>query len=154
MVIQCIGKIPKIRRYYKSGICTFVADTIANLIPNEYIKTQKEILMSKQTLRYAILVLGLITGVIHTVILPLLGFEWLLMPLNGLGFFVLTGLVFFDPAFLFGQRKLIIYLFMAYTLVTIVGFFVLNSAPFDPISIITKLDEVLLIIALWLYKDK
>lgn len=110
--------------------------------------------MSKQTLRYAILVLGLITGVIHTVILPFLGFEWLLMPLNGLGFFILTGFVFFDPAFLSKQRKLIIYLFMAYTLVTIAGFFVVNSAPFGPIGIITKLDEVLLIIALWLYKDK
>jgi hypothetical protein len=110
--------------------------------------------MSKQTLRYTILVLGLITGVIHTVILPLLGFKWLLMPLNGLGFFVLTGLVFFDPSFLSRQRKLVVYLFMAYTLVTIVGFFVLNSPPFDLISIITKLDEVLLIIALWLYKDK
>ena len=111
--------------------------------------------MSKQTLRYAILVLGLITGVIHTIILPLLGFEWLLMPLNGLGFLVLTGLVFFDPAFLSNQRKLVIYLFMAYTLVTIVGYFVLNSAPFsDPIGIITKIDEVLLLIALWLYRDK
>jgi hypothetical protein len=113
----------------------------------------KEILMSKQTLRYAILVLGLITGVIHTVILPLLGFEWLLMPLNGIGFIVLTGLVFFDPAFLSGQRKLIIYLFLAYTLVTIVGYFVVNST-YDPIGIITKVDEVLLMIALWLYKDK
>ena len=110
--------------------------------------------MSKQTLRYAILVLGLITGVIHTVILPLLGFEWLLMPLNGLGFFVLTGLVFFDPAFLSGQRKLVIYLFMAYTLVTIVGYFWVNSFPFDLIGIITKVDEILLLIALWLYKDK
>jgi hypothetical protein len=76
------------------------------------------------------------------------------MPLNGLGFLVLTGLVFFDPAFLSRQRKLIIYLFMIYTLVTIVGFFVLNSTPFDPIGIITKLVEVLLIIALWLFKDK
>lgn len=110
--------------------------------------------MSKQTLRYAILVLGLITGVIHTVVLPLLGYEWLLMPLNGLGFLVLTGLVFFDPAFLSEQRKLVIYLFMVYTLVTIVGYFVLNSSPLDPIGIITKVDEVLLIIALWLYKDK
>ena len=110
--------------------------------------------MSKQTLRYAILVLGLITGVIHLVVLPLLGFEWLLMPLNGLGFLVLTGLIFFEPAFLSGQRKLIIYLFIAYTLVTIVGFFVLNSPPFDPVGIITKLVEVLLIIALWLYRDK
>ena len=110
--------------------------------------------MSKQTLRYAILVLGLITGVIHTVVLPILGFEWLLMPLNGLGFLVLTGVVFFAPTFLSGQRKLIIYLFLAYTLVTILGFFVVNSAPFDRIGIITKVDEVLLIIALWLYKDK
>lgn len=110
--------------------------------------------MSKQTLRYAILVLGLITGVIHLVVLPLLGFEWLLMPLNGLGFLVLTGLVFFDPAFLSGQRKLIIYLFMVYTLITIVGYLVVNSATFDPLGIITKLDEVLLIVALWLYKDK
>jgi hypothetical protein len=109
--------------------------------------------MSKQTLRYAILVLGLITGVIHLVILPLLGFEWLLMPLNGLGFLVLTGLVFFEPAFLSRQRKLIIYLFIVYTLITIVGFFVLNSPPFDPIGIITKVVEVLLIIALWLYRD-
>ena len=110
--------------------------------------------MSRQTLRYAILILGLITGLIHTVVLPLMGFEWLLMPLNGLGFLVLTGFVFFDPAFLSGQRKLIIYLFMAYTLVTILGFFVVNSAPFDPIGIITKLVEVLLMVALWFYKDK
>jgi hypothetical protein len=113
--------------------------------------------MSKQTLRYAILIFGLITGVIHTVILPLMGFEWLLMPLNGLGFFVLTGVVFFEPPFLSGQRKWIIYVFMAYTLITIVGYFLVNlvnSFPFDLIGIITKVDEVLLLIALWLYKDK
>ena len=110
--------------------------------------------MSKQTLRYAILLLGLITGVIHTVILPLLGFEWLLMPLNGLGFLVLTGLVFFDPPFLSGRRTWLMYGFMAYTLVTIVGFFVLNTPPYDTIGIIAKVAEVLLLVALWLYKDK
>jgi hypothetical protein len=110
--------------------------------------------MSKQTLRYSILVLGLITGVIHLVILPLSGYEWLLMPLNGLGFLVLTGLVFFDPAFLSEQRKLVIYLFMVYTVVTIAGYFVLNSDLLDPIGIVAKVDEVLLLIALWLYRDK
>lgn len=109
--------------------------------------------MSKKLLRYVILVLGLITGVIHTIILPILGFTWLLMPLNGLGFIVLTGLVFFDPDFLSGRRKLIIYLFMVYTLITIVGFFLVNSAPFDPIGIVTKLAEALLMIVLWLYRD-
>jgi hypothetical protein len=110
--------------------------------------------MSKQMLRYVILILGLITAVIHTIILPLLGFEWLLMPLNGLGFFVLTGLLFFDPPFLSAQRNLLVYLFLAYTLITIVGYFVLNSGPYDFIGLITKFVEALLLIALWLYKDK
>jgi hypothetical protein len=109
--------------------------------------------MSKQTLRYGILVLGLISGVIHLIILPLLGFEWLLMPLNGLGFLVLTGLVFFNPAFVSSRRTLLMYGFMAYTLVTIVGYFVLNST-YDTIGIVTKVVEVLLLIALWLSKDK
>jgi hypothetical protein len=108
--------------------------------------------MSKQTLRYTILVLGLITGVIHAVILNLQGLNWLML-LNGLGFFVLTGVIFFEPSFLAGQRKLIIYLLITYTLVTVVGFFVLNAS-YGPLGIITKIDEVLLIIALWLYKDK
>ena len=115
--------------------------------------------MSKQTLRYAILVLGLITGVIHLVILPLLGFEWLLMPLNGLGYLVLTGIVFFEPAFLAKWRKPILYLFMLYNLVTIVGYFYVNTVmfgplKFKPLDVITKVDEVLLMLALWLYKDK
>ena len=130
-----------------------VGDTITNLVPIEKMEIHEEMLMSKQTLRYAILLLGLITGVIHTVILPLLGFEWLLMPLNGLGFLVLTGLVFFDPPFLSGRRTWLMYGFMAYTLVTIVGFFVLNTPPYDTIGIIAKVAEVLLLVALWLYKD-
>ena len=108
--------------------------------------------MSKQMLRSTILVLGLITGVIHLVVLPLLGFEWLLMPLNGLGFLVLTALVFFNPGFVSERRILLMYGFMAYTLITIVGYFVLNSS-YDTIGIITKVAEVLLLVALWLYKD-
>jgi hypothetical protein len=110
--------------------------------------------MSKQMLRYAILIFGLIAGVIHLVVLPLLGFEWLLMPLNGLGYLVLTGLVFINPAFVSGRRTLLLYLFMAYTLVTIVGYFVLNAPPYDTVGIVTKVAEVLLLVALWLYKDK
>ena len=108
--------------------------------------------MSRQTLRYSILVFGLITAVIHAVVLNLQGFDWLMM-LNGLGFLVLTGAVFFEPGFLAGQRKMIIYLLVVYTLITILGFFVLNSS-FGPLGIFTKIDEVLLIVALWIYKDK
>ena len=115
--------------------------------------------MSKQTLRYAILVFGLITAVIHLVILPSIGFEWLLMPLNGLGYLVLTGVVFFDPAFLSRWRKQILYLFMLYNLITILGYFYVNifmfgPLTFKPLDVITKVDEVLLMVALWLYKDK
>ena len=108
--------------------------------------------MSRQTLRYSILVLGFITSVIHAVVLNLQGIDWLML-LNGLGFLVLTGTVFFEPSFLAGQRKLIIVLLIAYTLVTILGFFVMNTS-YGTLGIFTKIDEVLLIIALWIYKDK
>ena len=115
--------------------------------------------MSKQKLRYAILILGLITAIIHLVILPAIGFEWLLMPLNGLGYLVLTGVVFFEPAFLAKWRKPILYLFMAFNLITILGYFYVNifmfgPLKFKPLDVITKVDEVLLMVALWLYKDK
>lgn len=108
--------------------------------------------MSRQTLRYSILVLGFFTAVIHAVVLNLQGIDWLML-LNGLGFLVLTGAVFFEPSFLLGQRKLIIYLLIAYTLVTILGFFVMNSS-YGPLGIIAKIDELLLIVVLWIYKDK
>jgi len=107
--------------------------------------------MSEKMLRYGILVFGLVTGIIHAVILNLLELNWLML-LNGLGFLVLTWAVLANPSFLAGLRKTIFYMFMAYTLVTIVGFFVLNSPPYGPLAIIAKIDEVLLIIALWLYK--
>ena len=103
-------------------------------------------------LRFSILILGLITAVIHTIDLNLQGFDWLMF-LNGLGFFMLTVSIFFEPSILAEQRKLMIYLLIAYTLVTILGFFVLNSS-YGPLGIIAKIDEILLIIALWLYKDK
>lgn len=109
--------------------------------------------MSKQTLRYGILVLGLITGTIHAVVLNLSGLNWLML-LNGLGYFVLTLVIFFDPAFLAAQRKPIIYLFIIYTLITFVGYFVLNYPNFGPLGYIAKIDEVFLVIALWLMKDQ
>lgn len=109
--------------------------------------------MSKQTLRYAILILGLITGMIHAVLLNLQGVD-LLMLLNGLGFFALTWVIFANPDFLAKQRQVTFYGFMAYTLITIIGFFVLSPPPYGPLGIIAKVDEILLIIALWLHKDQ
>ena len=109
--------------------------------------------MSKQNLRTAILVLGLITGVIHAILLNLGGIDPLML-LNGLGFFILTWAVYADPAFLANYRQVIFYGFMLYTLVTIIGFFVLSPPPYGPLGIIAKVDEILLIVALWLHKDQ
>ena len=54
--------------------------------------------MPRQMLRYSILVLGFITAVIHAVVLNLQGLDWLML-LNGLGFLVLTGAIFFRTQF-------------------------------------------------------
>lgn len=108
--------------------------------------------MSKQTLRYAILVTGLITGVIHAVILNLVELNWLML-LNGLGYFVLTWAIFANPGFLTSQKKLTHYLFMLFTVVTIIGFFLLNDE-YGPLGIITKIDEVILLAALLLHLNQ
>ena len=109
--------------------------------------------MSKSNLRIAILVLGLVTGVIHAIILNIVEFNSMML-VNGLGFFVLTWATYVNPKFLAGKGKLVAYLFMAYTLVTIIGFFLINQPPYGPLGIIAKVDEVLLLVALWMYKDK
>jgi hypothetical protein len=108
--------------------------------------------MSKNTIRFGILLFGLVTGVIHSVILNLGGIDWLML-LNGLGYLVLTLVVFTNPGFLSGQKKVIHYLFMVYTIVTIVGFFVMNDT-YGPLGIVAKVDEVLLLVALWLNMNK
>jgi hypothetical protein len=108
--------------------------------------------MSKNIIRTAIVIFALVTGVIHAVILNLQGVNWLML-LNGLGFFALTWAIFTNFGFLAKRRRLIHYLFMAYTIVTIVGFFVMNDT-YGPLGIITKVDEVLLLVALWLNLDR
>jgi hypothetical protein len=108
--------------------------------------------MSKNTIRAAIVVFALVTGVIHAVILNLQGVDWLML-LNGLGYFALTWAIFTNVGFLAKRRRLIHYLFMAYTIVTIVGFFVMNDT-YGPLGIIAKVDEVLLLVALWLNLDR
>lgn len=93
--------------------------------------------MSRQMLRYSILILGFITTGIHAVVFNLQGPDWLVL-LNRLRFLVLTSAIFLEPSSLARQHKLTIYLLIAYTLVTSLGFFVLNSS-YGPLSIITKI---------------
>jgi hypothetical protein len=104
--------------------------------------------MNRSTLRAAILVLGLITAIVHLVVLnSLMGKLDPLFTLNGLGYLALLGAFFWNPSFVAGRRKLLSYGFIAYTAVTIVAWFILGDMG-DRVAWFTKLDELLLIVAL------
>lgn len=105
--------------------------------------------MSQKTLRAAILVMGLVTAIVHLIILPLRGLDALedldyLFILNGLGYIVLLVVFFTNPAFDRGRTPLLHYAFIAYSLATILAWFALGDMS-DKLAWVTKLDEVLLI---------
>ncbi len=107
--------------------------------------------------RTLILIFGLITAVIHLAVGW--GFENLLTTilfLNGLGYLVLLYAYLKPPAFLAGQRNLVRWVFILYTLVTLVGYFVVWGAEGlqSFLGMITKVDEAALIVALWLDKTE
>ncbi len=115
--------------------------------------------MSRKSLRTAILVLGLITALIHLVLLNIgvyntKGSIDFLFTLNGLGYLALLGVLLRPPRLLEDQRALVHFGFIAYTAVTILAWLFINGDFSDPIGVITKLDEVLLIVALWLHLKK
>ena len=109
--------------------------------------------MSQKTVRGAILILGLFTAIVHLVILPMLGgflplhdLDYLFL-LNGLGYIVLLVVLFTNPTFDRGRTPLLHYAFIGYTLATILAWFALGDMS-DKLAWVTKLDEVLLIVAL------
>ncbi len=108
--------------------------------------------MNKKSLQTAILIFGGITAVIHIAIAFVFGSFDLLFLLNGLGFIVLMWAILKPPAFLEGQKTLIHWATILYTLVTIILFFVFNAEiGYGVLGLLTKADEVLLIIALVLH---
>ncbi len=109
--------------------------------------------MSQKTLRAAILVMGLFTGIVHLVVLtlrggffPLSDLDYLFL-LNGLGYLVLLFVFFTNPTFDRGRTPLLHYIFIGYTAATILAWFALGTLT-DKLAWVTKLDEVLLIVAL------
>jgi hypothetical protein len=105
--------------------------------------------MNKSVLRGIILVTGLITAAIHLFMNVVMGHMDLLFTLNGLGYLGLLAAFFFNLPWISRQRALVHYLFMLYATVTIVAWFILGSLH-DPIGITAKIDEVILITALFL----
>lgn len=101
------------------------------------------------TLQYGILLLTAATGVIHLFLatLDLPAQARVMFALNGIGYFVLVVGLYFLPQ-LAGRRGLVRLALMAYTAVTIIGWLVLNGDFTDPLGVITKLIEIILIILL------
>lgn len=109
--------------------------------------------MNRSTLRLAIAILAIITAAIHLFLgIGMFG-ETLgkLFVLNAIGYVALLAAFWLDiPK---GQAGLVRMLLMAFAAVTIVAYFVVNGGDSfaSVVGLITKLDELLLIVALYLY---
>lgn len=108
--------------------------------------------MKRSTLNWVIAILTIITAVIHLGLAFILtGAFQILFILNGIGYLVLLWALLRPPAFLAGRSNLVHYLFILFTAVTIIGYFVVNGfKPGDYLGLLDKLVEVLLIAALFL----
>ena len=109
--------------------------------------------MNQKTIRRAILVLGLFTGLVHLIILPFVvwktvDFLYISWILNGIGYLVFLWATLTEPSFLEGSRDLVHYAFIGFTAITIVAFFALGEPTTDRLGWVTKLAEILLIAAL------
>jgi hypothetical protein len=110
--------------------------------------------MKSSTLRTLIILFTMITAVIHLVLgLGSLGdgFFGVLFILNAIGFLVLLVALLRPFAFLEGQEKLVHYGFMAFAAVTIIAWLVLSGDFTAALDVVTKIDELLLIVVLWLH---
>jgi len=115
--------------------------------------------MNRPTLRVAIIALTLITAAIHFYLNFNTG-AFVFQPaftLNALGYLGLLVAFFkFAPLpFLEGRGKLLWYAYMGFTALTIVAYFAVNGAKsfFNPVGMIDKIVEVILLAALWMHKD-
>jgi hypothetical protein len=109
--------------------------------------------MSRKSVRRAILVLGLFTALVHLIVLPFIvwktiDFLYVAWILNGIGYLVLLWATLTEPSFLEGSRDLVHYAFIGFTAITIVAFFAFGAWQGDVLGWVTKLVEVLLIVAL------
>ncbi|GAB4498028.1 MAG: hypothetical protein OHK0052_10670 [Anaerolineales bacterium] len=110
--------------------------------------------MSKINLRLTVVVSAVITAFIHLALAFLLDEQWMqvLFALNGIGFLTLTYLWVKPPAALRRWSVGLHYALIAFSALTIVGYFAVNGITkifADPLGLFTKLAEVVLIAALW-----
>jgi hypothetical protein len=107
--------------------------------------------MNRSSLRAIILVTGLITAVVHLVLLNIvMGKIDPLFTLNGLGYLALLAALFLNLPVVSKQQSLVHWAFMAFTAVTIVAWIVMGR-PYTLLGYLTKLDELFLIAALYMH---
>lgn len=94
-----------------------------------------------------IIVLTIATAAIHFFVAYIFPSMRTLFILNGLGYLALLAAYFLPQ--LRNARNLVRWALIAFTAVTIVGYFVVNGVKMDPLGLITKLIEVVLIFLLW-----
>ncbi len=94
--------------------------------------------------------LTVVTAVIHIVLGIMSGGTFLVMfMLNGIGYLALLAALYFMPQ-MAGQRSMVRWALLAFTAVTFVLYFVFNWPEiWNPIGIVDKLIELVLIILLW-----
>lgn len=109
--------------------------------------------MTMLSTRRTIIILTLFTILTH-LLAGVLTSDTLLL-LNSVGYLVLLWLLLNPPSMLAGQKSLVRWGFIGYTVLTIILYFVFLGADAftQPIGILTKIDEVLLTIGLFGYKS-
>ena len=110
--------------------------------------------------RNSILVFTVLTALIHLG----LGFAFMSEPdflgelfiLNGVGYLALMYALLWTPSFLSGQRSLVRWVFIGYTVLTFVLYFVINGAMAfsSPPGLVDKAIEALLAFSLFRYTGK
>lgn len=108
--------------------------------------------MKRSSLGVVVLVTGLITALVHLVLLNIsMGKIDPLFTLNGLGYLALLASLFLSLPVVSKQQPLVHWAFMAFAVVTILAWAVMAPRPFDALGYFTKLDELVLIAALYLH---
>ena len=103
---------------------------------------------------YGIILFGLGTALLHLSLYSVLGIDPIVV--NGLGYLALLLAYFLPIAFLQKNHTVVWWVFVVYTVLTVILWAVLGDKTFPPTTqsgttgYLAKLDEVLLLICLWL----
>jgi hypothetical protein len=117
--------------------------------------------VNRSTLRIAIIALTLITAIVHLALAVMDfmsgnagGLSYAFIS-NGIGYIALLAALFADVPYFRDHRDVAHWLMIAFAGATLIGFFVVNAShlpdALGPAAIISKLAEVLLIIATFLH---